>query len=212
MIEHRIVLAQGGAALLPDHGSTLHFGYTKNRGIYRLCAECQDEWEGLTIRVFWHLPDGNDPPSSLLVAGLVDVPASVTAQPGEGWVTFEGSDGTRTVTSADVRYRVGANHGTDDGTLPEPNTPAWQEFVRQVVAALAVDATLTQLGKAADAKAVGDRFVQTDTKLTELSGRAAGLTAAEKQLLLTLFQNAAYSNDNMRQTYDALAALWDQEV
>lgn len=212
MIEHRIVLAQGGAALLTGHSNVLHLGYRKNCGIYRLHVTCRDEWEGLTVRVFWHRPDGNDPPSSLLAAGIVDVPASVTAQPGEGFITFEGSDGTRTVTSADVRYQVGANHGTEDGTLPEPNTPAWQEFVRQVAAALAVDATLTQPGKAADAKAVGDRFVQTDTKLTELSNRTAGLTAAEKQLLLTLFQNAAYSNDNMRQTYDALAALWDKEV
>lgn len=44
-----------------------------------------------------------------MVDGYVDVPASVTAQPGNGFVTFEGSDGTKTVTSADLRYRVSTN-------------------------------------------------------------------------------------------------------
>ena len=73
-----------------------------------------------------------DRPSSLVVDGYVDVPASVTAQPGNGCITFEGSDGTKTVTSADLRYRVAANSGTEDGTEPEPGTPAWQAFVDAV--------------------------------------------------------------------------------
>lgn len=64
--------------------------------------------------------------------GYVAVPASVTAQPGSGCITFEGSDGTKTVTSADLRYRVAANSGTEDGTEPEPGTPVWQAFVDAV--------------------------------------------------------------------------------
>lgn len=56
----------------------------------------------------------------------------MTAQPGNGRVTFEGSDGTKTVTSADLRYRVSANSGTEDGTEPEPGTPAWQQLVDAV--------------------------------------------------------------------------------
>lgn len=88
---------------------------------------------GLTIRCFWHVPDGKDPVSSLVADdGYVDVPASVTAQPGSGCITFEGSDGTKTVTSADLRYRVSANSGTEDGTEPEPGTPAWQQLVDAV--------------------------------------------------------------------------------
>ena len=59
--------------------------------------------------------------------GYVDVPASVTAQPGSGCITFEGSDGAKVMTSADLRYRVSANSGTEDGTLPPPGTPAWQD-------------------------------------------------------------------------------------
>ena len=71
------------------------------------------------------------------------VPASVTAQPGSGCVTFEGSDGTKTVTSADLRYRVSSNSGTEDGTEPEPGTPAWQ----QLVDAVHTDATAAEQAK-----------------------------------------------------------------
>ena len=121
----------------------MRFGYTKNRGVYRLAVSATGEWEGLAIRCFWHVPDGKDPASSLVVDGYVDVPASVTAQPGSGCITFEGSDGTKTVTSADLRYRVSANSGTEDGTEPEPSTPAWQQLVDAVHA----DATAAEQAK-----------------------------------------------------------------
>ena len=132
MIELNVSLASNGAAKLAGYEQMLRFGYTKNRGVYRLAVTASGEWEGLAIRCFWHGPDGKDPPSSLVVSGYVDVPASVTAQPGNGCITFEGSDGTKTVTSADLRYRVAANSGTEDGTEPEPGTPAWQTFVDAV--------------------------------------------------------------------------------
>lgn len=132
MIDYPVTLTPSGGVVLPGHASALALGYTKNKGVYRLHIDATGEWEGLTIRAFWHVPDGNDPASSLVVDGSVAVPASVTAQPGSGCVTFEGSDGTRTVTSADLRYRVAANSGTEDGTDPEPGTPAWQELVGAV--------------------------------------------------------------------------------
>lgn len=132
MIEQSVSLASNGTAKLPGYEQLVRFGYTKNRGVYRLAVSATGEWEGLAIRCFWHVPDGKDPPSSLVVDGYVDVPASVTAQPGNGCITFEGSDGTKTVTSADLRYRVAANSGTEDGTEPEPGTPAWQAFVDAV--------------------------------------------------------------------------------
>lgn len=132
MIELSVSLASNGAVKLAGYEQMLRFGYTKNRGVYRLAVTASGEWEGLAIRGFWHVPDGKDPPSSLVVGGYVDVPASVTAQPGNGCITFEGSDGTKTVTSADLRYRVAANSGTEDGTEPEPGTPAWQQFVDAV--------------------------------------------------------------------------------
>ena len=130
MNEMTIRLERNGAAAVP--GGQLLLGYAGNRGVYRLRIDATGEWEGLAIRCFWHVPDGKDPASSLVVDGSVDVPASVTAQPGSGCVTFEGSDGTKTVTSADTRYRVSANSGTEDGTEPEPGTPAWQQLVDAV--------------------------------------------------------------------------------
>ncbi len=143
MIELSVSLASNGTVRLAGYEQMLRFGYTKNRGVYRLRIEAAGEWKGLAVRCFWHTPDGKDPPSSLVVDGYVDVPASVTAQPGNGCITFEGSDGTKTVTSTDLRYRVNANSGTEDGTEPEPGTPAWQQLVDAVHA----DATAAEQAK-----------------------------------------------------------------
>lgn len=143
MIEQSVHLASNGSVQVSGYEQLARFGYTKNRGVYRLTVTATGEWEGLTIRCFWHVPDGKDPASSLVVGGYVDVPASVTAQPGNGCITFEGSDGTKTVTSADLQYRVSANSGTEDGTEPEPGTPAWQQLVDAVHA----DATAAEQAK-----------------------------------------------------------------
>lgn len=110
MIEQSVSLASNGVVKVPGYEQMLRFGYAKNRGVYRLAVTASGEWEGLTIRAFWHVPDGKDPASSLVVDGYVDVPAGVTAQSGNGCITFEGSDGTES----------------------EPGTPAWQQLVDAV--------------------------------------------------------------------------------
>ena len=161
MIEFPITLTSGGSVCLPGRAYALALGYTKNWGVYRLAVTASGEWEGLTIRAFWHVPDAKDPVSSLVIDGSVDVPASVTAQPGNGCITFEGSNGTKTVTSADLRYRVSANSGTEDGTEPEPGTPAWQQLVDAVHA----DATAAEQAKT-DA--------QTAAQQSEASAKKAG--------------------------------------
>ena len=66
----------------------------------------------------------------------MEVPALITAVPGEGRITFEGTDGTRTLTSADVCYCVAENSGTEDSTLPQPGTPAWQALLDRLKAAV----------------------------------------------------------------------------
>lgn len=188
MIEQSVSLASNGVVKVPGYEQLVRFGYTKNRGVYRLAVTASGEWEGLTIRAFWHVPDGKDPASSLVVDGYVDVPASVTAQPGTGCVTFEGTDGTKTVTSADLRYRVSANSGTEDGTTPEPGTPAWQ----QLVDAVHTDAAAAEQAKtdaqtaarqagaaaqkaAASEKAAGDAQKKATESLQELKdGIASG--------------------------------------
>lgn len=131
MIEYKLSLASSGAVKAPGYEDMLRFGYNKNCGVYRLRVTVADEWKGMKLRVFWHTLEG-DPPASLVENGVVEVPAFVTAVSGEGRITFEGSDGTRTITSADMRYRVAANSGTEDGTMPPLGTPAWQQLVGRV--------------------------------------------------------------------------------
>lgn len=194
MIEQSVSLASNGVVKVPGYEQLVRFGYTKNRGVYRLHVDATGEWEGLTIRAFWHVPGGDDPASTLVVDGCADVPASVTALAGGGCITFEGSDGARTVTSADLRYRVSANSGTDDGSMPEPGTPAWQELVD----AVHKDATAAEQAKtdaqtaaqqagaaaqkaAASEKAAGDAQKKAADSLQELKdGIAAGNFKGEK--------------------------------
>ena len=171
MIEQSVSLASNGVVKVPGYEQLVRFGYTKNRGVYRLAVTASGEWEGLAIRCFWHVPDGKDPASSLVVGGYVDVPASVTAQPGNGCITFEGSDGTRTVTSADLRYRVSANSGTEDGTEPEPGTPAWQQLV---------DAVHTDAAAAEQAKTDAQTAAQQAGASAEKAGQALSDTITAK--------------------------------
>ena len=187
MIELSVSLASSGVVKVPGYEQLVRFGYTKNQGVYRLHIDATGEWEGLTIRAFWHVPDGKDPASSLVVDGSVDVPASVTAQPGNGCITFEGSDGTKTVTSADLRYRVSANSGTEDGTEPEPGTPAWQ----QLVDAVHKDATAAEQAKT-DAQTAAQQ-----------AGASAGEAATSAG---NADQSAQEAADSLQELKDGIAA------
>lgn len=182
MIELSVSLASNGVVKVPGYEQMVRFGYTKNRGVYRLTVTATGEWEGLAIRCFWHVPDGKDPASSLVVDGYVDVPASVTAQPGSGCVTFEGSDGTKTVTSADLRYRVSANSGTEDGAEPEPGTPAWQ----QLVDAVHTDATAAEQAKTE---------AQTAAEQAGASAKKAGQSAKQAADSLKALKDGIASGD-----------------
>lgn len=187
MIELSVSLASNGVVKVPGYEQMVRFGYTKNRGVYRLAVTATGEWEGLTIRAFWHVPNGKDPTSSLVVDGLVGVPASVTAQPGSGCITFEGSDGTKTVTSADLRYRVAANSGTEDGSMPEPGTPAWQELV----GAVHTDATAAEQAKT-DAQTAAQQ-----------AGASAGEAATSAG---NADQSAQEAADSLQELKDGIAA------
>ena len=131
MLLRTITLSNSGNVCLDGGGYILALGYECNRGIYQLQLRPTGEWDGLTIRACWHLPDGTST-TTLAVDGYVDVPAAVTALPGTGCITFEGAAEGKTITSSDLRYLVGDNSGVEDGTLPEPNTPAWEQLVGTV--------------------------------------------------------------------------------
>lgn len=167
MIELPVTLTSTGGAV--SFASPVTLGYTKNKGVYRLLVTAEGEWEELTIRCFWHLPGGTDPASSLVQDGFVDVPASVTAQPGTGCITFEGSDGEKTVTSADLRYKVGSNSGTEDGTMPEPGTPAWEQLVSETKA----NADAAERAKN-DAQAAAEGVKTAAAKADEAAQKAEG--------------------------------------
>ena len=181
MIEQSVSLASNGVVKVPGYEQLVRFGYTKNRGVYRLHVDATGEWEGLAIRCFWHVPDGKDPASSLVVDGYVAVPASVTAQPGSGCVTFEGSDGAKTVTSADLHYRVSANSGTEDGTEPEPGTPAWQ----QLVDAVHTDATAAEQAKT-DAQTAAQQAATSEGNADQSAQEAADSLQALKDAIASM--------------------------
>ena len=126
MNEMTIRLERNGAVAVP--GGQLLLGYAGNRGNYRLRIEQRGEWKGLTVCAHWHTPGASA--ATLVENGVLTVPAAVTAVPGAGCITCEGTDGSRTVTSADVRCKVCANSGTAEGTMPAPDTPAWEALVR----------------------------------------------------------------------------------
>ena len=187
MIDYSVTLCPDGTVQIPGYSSALQLGYTKNKGVYRLRITASGEWQGLTIRCCWHVPDGKNSASSLVTDGYVAVPASVTAQPGTGCITFEGSDGTKTVTSADLWYRVSANSGTEDGDMPEPGTPAWQQLV---------DAVHTDASAAEQAKT----DAQTAAQQAGASAGAAATSAANAG------QSAQQAAGSLKELKDGIAS------
>ena len=187
MIERQLTLCANGRATLSGYAGGLQLGYAQNAGIYRLRVTLADEWDGLTVRAFWHLPGQDKPLTTLLEENCIAVPALVTALGGQGTVTFEGSDGSRTVASASIPYTVLSNAGTRDPDFPEPGTSAWQQFL----------AVLQR------------QFRQSlqDIKGDILDG--TGLTQTEKDLILALFEASAYTDAQAKAKFDALKTLWN---
>ena len=187
MIERQLTLCANGRAALSGYAGGLQLGYAQNAGIYRLRVTLADEWNGLTVRAFWHLPGQDKPLTTLLEENCIAVPALVTALGGQGTVTFEGSDGSRTVASASIPYTVLSNAGTRDPDFPEPGTPAWQQFLAVLQSQF--------------------RHSLQDIKGDVLDG--TGLTQTEKDLILALFEASAYTDAQAKAKFDALKTLWN---
>ena len=185
MIDLNVSLASSGCARISGYEQLLRMGYAQNAGIYRILVDAGGEWSGLAIRAFWHIPGGADPPASLVVDGSVTVPALVTEKPGNGCITFEGTDGGKLIASADVLYRVGSNSGTTEGAEPDPEPGAWQQFVDAVKgsSASAVQAAKDAAASAASADTsagAADRSAQSaagSAAAAESSESAAGQSA-----------------------------------
>ena len=180
MIDLNVSLASSGCARISGYEQLLRMGYAQNAGIYRILVDAGGEWSCLAIRAFWHTPGGADPPASLVVDGSVTVPALVTAKPGNGCITFEGTDGGKLIASADVLYRVSSNSGTTEGAEPDPEPGAWQQFVDSVKgsSASAVQAAKDAAASAASAAGSAAAAASSESAAGQ-SAQAASDSAAE---------------------------------
>lgn len=178
MIDLNVSLASSGCARISGYEQLLRMGYAQNAGIYRILVDAGGEWSGLAIRAFWHIPGGTDPPASLVVDGSVTVPALVTAKPGSGCITFEGTDGGKLIASADVLYRVGSNSGTTGGTEPDPEPGAWQQFV-DAVKGSSTSAVQAAKDAATSAASAGTSAGAADRSAQSAAGSAAAAESSE---------------------------------
>lgn len=134
MVDVELLLSDnGGVRIYPtEWHNTIYFGYQKNANIYRLHIVRSKVWQNLTIRAFFHTANKQDPPAQLFVGDYVNVPALITATTVGGVITIEGTDGMKALTTADIPYVVSENSGVEDGTTPEPASPAWVQLVAEI--------------------------------------------------------------------------------
>ena len=134
MVDVELLLSDnGGVRIYPtEWHNTIYFGYQKNANIYRLHIVRSKVWQNLTVRAFFHTANKQDPPAQLFVGDYVNVPALITATTVGGVITIEGTDGMKALTTADIPYVVSENSGVEDGTTPEPASPAWVQLVSEI--------------------------------------------------------------------------------
>ena len=134
MVDVELLLSDnGGVRIYPtEWHNTIYFGYQKNANIYRLHIVRSKVWQNLTVRAFFHTANKQDPPAQLFVGDYVNVAALITATTVGGVITIEGTDGMKALTTADIPYVVSENSGIEDGTTPEPASPAWVQLVAEI--------------------------------------------------------------------------------
>ena len=105
-----------------------------------------------------------------------------------------------------------------DEEIEEQNIDAIEQILRSIVelenkvdsggsggSSIAIDETLTEQGKAADAKAVGDRLDSLSEEIANLPSGGSGLTTAQVNALDGMFKVAAY--DDSKDVSGAYAAF-----
>lgn len=162
MVDVELLLSDnGGVRIYPtEWHNTIYFGYQKNANIYRLHIVRSKVWQNLTVRAFFHTANKQDPPAQLFVGDYVNVPALITATTVGGVITIEGTDGRCALTTADIPYVVSENSGIEDGSTPEPASPAWVQLVNEINAE-------AEAAKAA-AKIANDSAIKAQTALNDL--------------------------------------------
>ena len=162
MIDVELLLSDnGGVRIFPtEWRNNIYFGYQNNANVYRLHIVRSKLWKNLTVRAFFHTANNQDPPAQLFVNDYVIVPSLITATATSGKITVEGTNGTVTLTTADIPYTVSANSGIQDGNTPNPGTPAWVQLVNEINAE-------AEAAKAA-AKVASDSALKAQNALTDL--------------------------------------------
>lgn len=162
MIDVELLLSDnGGVRIFPtEWHNTIYFGYEKNANIYRLHIVRSKVWQNLTVRAFFHTANNQDPPAQLFVHDYVNVPALITATTAGGVITIEGTDGRCALTTADIPYVVSENSGIEDGSTPEPASPAWVQLIEEINAE-------AETAKAA-AKIANDSAIKAQSALNDL--------------------------------------------
>lgn len=162
MVDVELLLSDnGGVRIYPtEWHNTIYFGYQKNANIYRLHIVRSKVWKDLTVRAFFHTANKQDPPAQLFVSDYVNVPALITATTVGGVITIEGTDGKSAITTADIPYVVSKNSGVEDGSTPEPASPAWVQLVEEINAE-------AEAAKAA-AKIANDSAIKAQSALNDL--------------------------------------------
>lgn len=162
MIDVELLLSDnGGVRIFPtEWHNTIYFGYEKNANIYRLHIVRSKVWQNLTVRAFFHTANNQDPPAQLFVRDYVNVPALITATTAGGVITIEGTDGRCALTTADIPYVVSENSGIEDGSTPEPASPAWVQLIEEINAE-------AEVAKAA-AKIANDSAIKAQSALNDL--------------------------------------------
>lgn len=162
MVDVELLLSDnGGVRIYPtEWHNTIYFGYQKNANIYRLHIVRSKVWKDLTVRAFFHTANKQDPPAQLFVGDYVNVPALITATTVGGVITIEGTDGKSAITTADIPYVVSKNSGVEDGSTPEPASPAWVQLVEEINAE-------AEAAKAA-AKIANDSAIKAQSALNDL--------------------------------------------
>ena len=201
MIEQSVSLASNGVVKVPGYEQLVRFGYTKNRGVYRLAVTASGEWEGLTIRCFWHVPDGKD--LCLFLGTLTAAYEAATSAGSANQSAQKAADSLQElkggIASGDFKGEKGDKGdtgpigpvgpqgeqgpqgptGAAGATGPQGETgprgaQGPQGEKGDTGPAVALDTTLTHEGEAADAKATGDAISAVKTRQNILVGTETG--------------------------------------
>lgn len=113
--------------------TALQLGVRGSSGMERLHITPLGAWAGMTITATFHNGENQSEPRVVNPAGYVAVPAIATQQADKNSrIVFYGTDGTSSVYTADIRYRVEDRSDTDiESAAKDPGKNAFEQYIQQ---------------------------------------------------------------------------------